>query len=1117
MTRQVLLVSRDRPGAYQSIGEALRAASDGAVITVAGGTYEEPLVITRMVTIAAASGGSDVRIHVGSGSAVVVDAEAVQLSGLTISGGDDDTSAVEIRRGEAALDACRVTGAGWTAILAWHQGTLVARDCRIDEAQGAGIVVTSPGGNTVEKTVVKATGSSAIVVAEGGRLAVRESVIDRAGGNGICVNGSGRAEVKDTTITASGKPALVVEQNGAATVSGVTVTESASVDAYLTGKGRITLTDCRFSGAGAESVHIAGGSAPLLKRCGVSAPGGTAVRVTGKSRPRLENCEITRASVGVSVEGGSTVALKQLAVREAAQAAVFVTEGAAVEAEQLTVAEGAGIGLRVAGGAKVMVRDSEIATDRANAVELAEKGTGRFQELRLRTAGGCGFSLTDGSEAEVVSARLQGCEVLVGKDAALTVRDSEIAGSGTDAIRVTGGGSVTAIGCRVHSARGHGVNIQATARAEVSNCVIFDNAGDGVRTNTEEPVSVRDCEVRDNGGLQVHQLRDNPQFSAGNLTGGDRQDRSGRAASKGRQRKEDGAEQPGASETAQHTGTGPLAELDALVGLESVKHEVTSLINLNKMAQRREEMGLPMPPMSRHLVFAGPPGTGKTTVARLYGAVLAELGILSKGHIVEVARADLVAQYIGATAIKTTEVVTKAIGGVLFIDEAYTLTSQAKGSGPDFGQEAVDALMKMMEDHRDEIVVIVAGYSEQMDQFLASNPGMASRFSRTVEFPNYSVDELVTIVRGLCGKHYYELTDSALEGLTTYFERIPKGPTFGNGRVARQLFESMINRQASRLATNPPTADSEFTRLTADDVEKPPGAEPTATGPGNNRQPQEPRSSRRIANLVGLEAVRTSLLERLAGLTELRRQRQPVAGLMNLVFAGKQGSGRGAVAGLYARCLAEYGLLETGAVLRQPLSEFPAGWREQAETFAAAVFDEAAGGLLLLELDHAFQARPESERGAVMSALRAAADGNGEVALVLSGEEALLAEALNARPGSELAACFAEYLPFAEYSGAELAELSWRYLAVRGFTVDAPVRTSLAEHFTESPPPAGAYGAHRFAERLAAADSPAIRPAARTDAADTNSADSGAGVGVRAVQVPPDEGSPALAEAGAGA
>lgn len=1100
MTRQVLLVSRDHPGAYQSIGEALRAASDGALITVAAGTYEEALVITRMVTVAAESGAGEVLIRARSGSAVVIDAEAVQLSGLTISGGDDDTAAVEIRRGEAALDTCRITGAGWTAILAWHQGTLVARDCRIDEAQGAGIVVTSAGGNTVERTVVKETSSSSIVVAESGRLTVRKSVVDRAAGNGICVNGHGHAQIQDTKITGSGKPALVVEQNGAAEVSGLTVTDSVSVDAYLTGKGRITLAGCRFSGAGAESVHIAGGASPLLRECHVAAPGRTAVRITGKSRPRLENCEITQVSVGVAVDGGSTADLRGLSVREAAQAAVTVSEGATAELERLTVAEGAGTGLRVAGGAKVALRDSEIATDRANAVELAEKGTGTFQELRLRTAGGSGISVTDGS-AEVVSARLQGCEILVGTGATLTLRDSEIAGSGTDAVRVTGG-SLTAIGCRVHSARGHGLNIQAKARAEISNCTIFDNAGDGVRTNTEEPVLVRDCEVRDNGGRQVHQLRDNPQFTATNLTGGDRKNKSG---TKGKQRPQDGAQEPGAPESAQHTGTGPLAELDALVGLESVKQEVTGLINLNKMAQRREEMGLPMPPMSRHLVFAGPPGTGKTTVARLYGAVLAELGILSQGHIVEVARADLVAQYIGATAIKTTEVFTKAIGGVLFIDEAYTLTSQAKGSGPDFGQEAVETLMKLMEDHRDEIVVIVAGYSEQMDQFLSSNPGMASRFSRTVEFPNYSVDELVTIVRGLCGKHYYELTDSALDALTAYFERTPKGPTFGNGRVARQLFESMINRQASRLATQPPTADSEFTRLTADDVETAPGTEPAAPSSGGNPRPV-PRSSRRLANLVGLEAVRTSLLERLAGLAELHRQRQPVAGLMNLVFAGKQGSGRSAVAGLYARCLAEHGLLATGAVHRQALSAFPARWREQAESYAAALFDEAAGGLLLLELDEAFQTRPEAERSAVTGALRAAAAANDDVALVLCGEESTLAEALNARPGSELAPCFAEYLPFTDYSGAELAELSLRYLTVRGFTVEDHVRGSLVEHFTDSPPTAGAYGAHRFAERLAAADSPAIRPALREDAAGP----------VGAGQVPSQAGSPALAGAGAG-
>src|SRR5258708_7245799 len=169
---------------------------------------------------------------------------------------------------------------------------------------------------------------------------------------------------------------------------------------------------------------------------------------------------------------------------------------------------------------------------------------------------------------------------------------------------------------------------------------------------------------------------------------------------------------------------------------------------MRRAGQRRGNGAPPgLPPGAR------PRGTGKTTVARLYGAVLAELGVLREGHLVEVSRADLVAQYIGGTAIKTTEVVSRAMGGVLFIDEAYSLTNQSRGSGPDFGREAVETLMKLMEDNRDQLVVIGAGYSELMEQFLSSNPGIASRFSRTIEFPTYSIAELFTIVRGMFSRH----------------------------------------------------------------------------------------------------------------------------------------------------------------------------------------------------------------------------------------------------------------------------------------------------------------------------------------------------------------------------
>ncbi|MGW4994638.1 right-handed parallel beta-helix repeat-containing protein [Streptomyces mirabilis] len=1070
MSRQVLRVSQDGSAPYRTIGDALAAAAEGALITISAGTYREALVIKRVVTLAAGSGAGAVRVHGGSASAVRVDAEAAQLTGLALEGGSDQTPVVDVHRGEASLEECTVSGNAWAGILAWQQGTLIARSCQVTGLGGAGIVVTSTGANVVEGTTVSQTSSSAIVVAERGRLAIRDCRLDGAGGNGICVNGQAHGVIENTQITASGQPAVVAEQNGRAELRAVTVSSSAGLDAYLTSRGEVILTDCVFTGSGGDSVLVAGGSAPTLRGCSLTGAVRAGVRITEASHPRLEDCQITGTPIGILVDDGSRPVLREVTVRDADTDGLLVTGGAAAECERLSVS-GGGIGVRVTGRAELAVHGGEVITERSGtAIELTDGATVRLHGTRIRASGGAGLALT-GAAAVADACVLQGCGALVGADAVLELKDTEVDRSDTDGVRVAGGGEVTAVGCRVHGASGHGVHIQATGRAELSNCVVFDNAGDGIRTNTEEPVRIHDCEIRDNGGQALHQMSPNPRLTTVNVMGAAD---GGGETDGGPQWQPDSSEvvadgrQPATSR--HHRGTGPLAELEALVGLESVKQEVTGLINLNKMTRRREEMGLPMPPISRHLVFAGPPGTGKTTVARLYGAVLAELGILSKGHIIEVSRADLVAQIIGGTAIKTTEVFNRALGGVLFIDEAYTLTNQSRGTGPDFGQEAVETLMKLMEDNRDEIVVIVAGYSAQMDQFLASNPGMASRFSRTVEFPNYTVVELVTIVRGLCAKHYYELTDGALEAVSRYFERIAKGPTFGNGRVARQVFETMINKQASRLALLSPGSDSELSRLSEADVETVPEAVPVHRGDGagaagsGDAPPDvsQSRSASRIADLVGLDEVRQSLLARLPGLV-MRSPSGPGAGQANLVFAGPEGSGRDAVAVLYARALAELGLLPTGAVHRAQLSVLPARWPGQAEATVSAAFDKAVGGVLLLELDQFFAARPVEETTAVVAAVRDAATRQPDVVMVLSGHPQLL----GAEPATGLARCFAGRLDFAPYSPEELALLAVRRLTAAGLEAKDGVVEALADHFRQTPPQRQVFGVHWFADQLA--------------------------------------------------
>lgn len=276
----------------------------------------------------------------------------------------------------------------------------------------------------------------------------------------------------------------------------------------------------------------------------------------------------------------------------------------------------------------------------------------------------------------------------------------------------------------------------------------------------------------------------------------------------------------GDASAAKPSGAGPekpdldalMAELDSLVGLQTVKKDVKSLMNLIKVRRLRRENDLPVAPMSLHMVFTGNPGTGKTTVARLLGRLYAAIGALPKGQLVEVDRSGLVAGYVGQTAIKTQEVISSALGGVLFIDEAYSL---AGGGENDFGREAIETLLKAMEDHREDLAVIVAGYTEPMEKFLFSNPGLESRFNKYIEFPDYTGEELNAIFHSICRKNGYELDEQAERFSGEYFQAMYDGrdANFGNGRFVRNQFELMVTRQADRVASMKDPAKEDLVRF----------------------------------------------------------------------------------------------------------------------------------------------------------------------------------------------------------------------------------------------------------------------------------------------------------------
>jgi hypothetical protein len=303
--------------------------------------------------------------------------------------------------------------------------------------------------------------------------------------------------------------------------------------------------------------------------------------------------------------------------------------------------------------------------------------------------------------------------------------------------------------------------------------------------------------------------------------------RPGAARTVGGERGERGpeiVEEPAPEATPPEPLDDVLAELEALIGLDAVKEEVRLLTALLRVQKLREERGLPVVDSTKHLIFSGNPGTGKTTVGRLLARIYRSLSVVEKGHLVEVDRSGLVAGFVGQTAAKVTEVFDRADGGVLLIDEAYSLT---RGGEKDFGREAIDAVVKNVEDRRDSMVVILAGYPREMAELVATNPGFQSRFPKTIHFPDYSDAELVAILGLIATNGTYVLTAPAKEAAEAWFGSHERGRGFGNGRLARNLFEAAVSRHATRLVDLDDPTDEQLTTLEAIDIASvPAGSDP---------------------------------------------------------------------------------------------------------------------------------------------------------------------------------------------------------------------------------------------------------------------------------------------------
>jgi SpoVK/Ycf46/Vps4 family AAA+-type ATPase len=722
------------------------------------------------------------------------------------------------------------------------------------------------------------------------------------------------------------------------------------------------------------------------------------------------------------LKGASSLQISDSEIGPSRAYGFFITEGSQIKIERCKIKDLDGYGIRVQDNSKLEVIDSEISGTTNSGLILVNGAQGNVVRSRLHDLEGNGAYLDKAGALQVSQTEFLRCKLpaIFGQEKSrISISDSRVANIPDNGIVAKAAATLDVARCLFEDCSPCGVMV-ADGRATVSNSRFVTQGEQGALglNGKDSILKLKDCTQNDQPLPDGETRGDGP----------------------GNQPVEAPSVAPSITNKNGQTG---IEELESLIGLGRAKEEVKKLMGFATLQLQRKQHGLSSLGTSLHVAFTGNPGTGKTTVARIVGRIYKELGLLQKGHVVEVDRAALVSENIGGTALKTSKKIEEAMDGVLFIDEAYTLRNSLSS---DFGQEAIDTLLKAMEDKRDRLAVIVAGYTTPMRKFIDSNPGLQSRFTRYVEFQDYEPPELLQILEKQARDQQFIIEDQARAKLSKRLLELyrNRGDNFGNGRSVRELFEKVVEHQAGRVTSVPNADRTTLQTITVEDVPE----------DRVNVVSDVDALVSELEQMIGLRDAKQEI-KKLVSLARMNERRvlegQPVTPVsLHLVFTGNPGTGKTTVARLVGRILAGLGLLNRGQVIETDRAGLVAGYVGQTALKTTEVIKSALDGVLFVDEAYTLMQGQGSTYDvgseAIDTLLKAMEDKRDRLAVIVAGYTEHMERFIGSNPG--LKSRFTRVIHFADYDARELVAIFCRDCEKRALELSEEARPLLEAVFT---------------------------------------------------------------------